>query len=128
MYNQVEVVTKDVARHLEIAGWRLVWKTVNLSEKCYDLVKAMHVNSVILLNDAYCIGRSTQRTLTKVNCWRIRGRRGVFGINFRNAFGETCRRCVNDIAGVSLVVGMGGEDTRPKSPQKISKFWISLKI
>ena len=76
-YNQVEVVTKDATKDLEIAGWRMVWKTLSLLEKSYDLVKAMHVDSESLLNDAYCVGRSTQRTLTKVCCWKIHGRRGV---------------------------------------------------
>ena len=56
-----------------------------------------------MLNDAYCHGRSTQRSLARVCAWWVDIGEGIFGIDFENAFGLACRECANAIAGVPLV-------------------------
>ena len=81
----------------------MVWKTPNIVEKSYDLAKAMHVKSAEMRNDAYCPGRSTQRTLSKLCSWKIDPETGLLGVDFENAFGLCCRECANTLAGVTLV-------------------------
>ena len=102
-YNSVETVIKDKTCSSELKGWRSVWKTPSISEKTLDLIRASHVNSNILHNDAYCPNRSTQRTLAQIFSWYIGTDQGLFGIDFVNAFAEVCRSCANTLFGNNLV-------------------------
>jgi len=102
-YNSVETVVKDKTCSTEMKGWRLVWKTPSVSEKTLDLIRACHVNTSSLHNDAYCQERSTQRTLAQIFSWYIGNNEGLFGIDFINAFAEVCRSCANTLFGDNLV-------------------------
>jgi hypothetical protein len=102
-YNSVETVVKDKSCPAEMKGWRLVWKTPSTSEKTLDLIRACHVNTKLLNNDAYCQDRSTQRTLAQIFSWYIGNNEGLFGIDFVNAFAEVCRSCANTLFGHNLV-------------------------
>ena len=102
-YNSVELVPKNMKIKDDVKGWRMVWKTPNQTEKTYDFIKSLHVNTDSLSNDAYCTQRSTQRALTKMYCNEVNDDEGFFGIDYKNAFAQACRSCVNDIVGDQLL-------------------------
>ena len=102
-FNSVETVVKDKKQLDKAKGWRLVWKTPSISEKTMDLIRASHVNCDELHNDAYCGGKSTQRTLGLVHAWRVDRGHGLLGIDFKNAFALACRKCANNLFGHELM-------------------------
>ena len=102
-FANVGTVIKDKSNYTEAKAWRMVWKASSLCEKLYDLLRACAVDSGQLNNDAYCIDRSTQRTLTTISTWDMPDERAALGCDFQNAFGLANRETVNELVGFDFV-------------------------
>lgn len=96
-FSNVETVLKKVEKCDTTKGWRLVWKASSLCEKLYDLLKAMSMEISELNNDAYCVNRSTQKTLAKVCAWPVSENEVLLGCDYQNAFALACRPCINEL-------------------------------
>ena len=102
-FANVGTVIKDKTNYTEAKAWRMVWKASSLCEKIYDLLRACAVDSSQLNNDAYCIGRSTARTLSKVSGWPMTDDWAALGCDFKNAFGLASRETVNELLGFDFI-------------------------
>lgn len=102
-FAKVETVIKDESKLDTTKGYRLVWKADSRVEKLYDFMKSATLDAAKLKNDAYCLKRSTQRSLAQVASWHINKNEGLIGIDFQNAFGIVCRPCINNLLGVEFL-------------------------
>lgn len=96
-FSYVETVLKKIDKVDTTKGWRLVWKASSMCEKLYDLLKAMSMDVTELNNDAYCVDRSTQKTLAKVCTWPVSVGEVFLGCDYQNAFALACRPCINTL-------------------------------
>ena len=100
---KVETVVKDKDALDTIKGWRLVWKSTSIPEKCFDSIKTSWLHSTKIPNNAYTEHRSCLKCLAQVASWCVPRGKAIAGVDFRNAFAECCRECTNDILGTEVI-------------------------
>ena len=100
---KVETVVKDKDALDTIKGWRLVWKSTSIPEKCFDSIKTSWLHSTKIPNNAYTEHRSCLKCLAQVASWCIPRGKAIAGVDFRNAFAECCRECTNEILGTEVI-------------------------